>query len=229
MRAQAILFDKDGTLLDFQSTWGPWSLQVVDQLANGDQTLTAKMERAWGLDRANQRILPDSVIIASTVENVAGAIVEFVPDMSLNQMIEFLNETGAQAKGMPVIDLNPFLDELADLDLFVGIATNDSEATARAQLRRLEVEHRFEFIAGYDSGFGGKPAPDMCLAFSEYVGVLPENMVMVGDSADDLQAGSAAGMQTVAVLTGVASAVELAPLADVVLNDIGDLVAWLTE
>jgi len=50
---------------------------------------------------------------------------------------------------------------------------------------------------------------------------------MVGDSLHDLHAGRAAGMQCVAVLTGVAEAAELGPAADIVLPDIGHLAAWL--
>jgi phosphoglycolate phosphatase len=46
---------------------------------------------------------------------------------------------------------------------------------------------------------------------------------MVGDSRHDLIAGRAAGMPTLAVLTGVADEAELAPFADVVCPDIGHL------
>jgi phosphoglycolate phosphatase len=52
-------------------------------------------------------------------------------------------------------------------------------------------------------------------------------VAMVGDSRHDLQAGRAAGMRTVAVLTGIAKAADLADLADVILPDIGALPAWL--
>ena len=43
----------------------------------------------------------------------------------------------------------------------------------------------------------------------------------------DLVAGRAAGMVTVAVLTGLAPVDDLAPLADAVLPDIGALPGWL--
>ncbi|MGB5558750.1 MAG: HAD hydrolase-like protein, partial [Paracoccaceae bacterium] len=42
-------------------------------------------------------------------------------------------------------------------------------------------------------------------------------------------AGRGAGMQTVAVLTGVASADDLRGHADVVLPDIGHLAGWVSE
>ena len=52
---------------------------------------------------------------------------------------------------------------------------------------------------------------------------------MVGDSLHDLQSGRAAGMVTIAVLTGVADTSELAPFADVVLPDISHIPAWLAQ
>ena len=50
---------------------------------------------------------------------------------------------------------------------------------------------------------------------------------MIGDSAHDLASGRAAGMPTVAVLTGPASRDDLAPHADVVLADIAPFPAGL--
>jgi phosphoglycolate phosphatase len=50
---------------------------------------------------------------------------------------------------------------------------------------------------------------------------------MVGDSTHDLRAGRAAGMRTIGVLTGLATAQELSPLATAVLPDIGHLPNWL--
>ena len=46
---------------------------------------------------------------------------------------------------------------------------------------------------------------------------------MIGDSTHDLDSGRAAGMTTIAVLTGLASRADLAPHADVVLDDIAAL------
>ena len=85
----------------------------------------------------------------------------------------------------------------------------------------------FDFVAGCDSGYGGKPAPGQLLAFAAAVGVDPSQAVMVGDSLHDLHAGLAAGMKRAAVLTGIAEAAELAPHADVVLPDISHLGAWI--
>jgi phosphoglycolate phosphatase len=111
--------------------------------------------------------------------------------------------------------------------LKIGLATNDTEAPARAHLTAHGVLDLFDFVAGYDSGYGPKPGPGMCLAFARETGIDPARAVMVGDSTHDLIAGRAAGMRCVAVLTGIATAEELRPHADVVLRDIGGLGDWL--
>ena len=85
----------------------------------------------------------------------------------------------------------------------------------------------FDFVAGYDSGFGAKPGPGQLQAACEYFGCAAGAAVMVGDSLHDLMAGRAAGMRTVGVLTGLAARAELSPLADAVLPDIGHLPGWL--
>jgi len=69
----------------------------------------------------------------------------------------------------------------------------------------------------------------MCLAFARSLGLDPGRVVMVGDSRHDLEAGRAAGMRTIAVLTGIAGAADLAPHADTVLPDIGALPDWLDQ
>ncbi len=227
MRAQAILFDKDGTLFDFQRTWAPWVAVVIDRLAAGDEALAEALAAAWHFDRAARRIGADSIVISGHVGQVAQAISPLVPQFRAGDLVALLDDTGAQVDGVEAVPLGAFLDALAARGLRTGVATNDSESSARSQLERIGIARRFDFIAGYDSGHGGKPDPGMCLAFAAHVGIAPAQIVMVGDSRHDLDAGRAAGMQAVGVLTGVAGEKDLAAHADVVLPDIGDLLAWL--
>ena len=63
----------------------------------------------------------------------------------------------------------------------------------------------------------------MLEAFADACGLPVGQVLMVGDSRHDLIAGRAAGMRTLAVLTGVATAEDLQDLADAVRPDIGHL------
>ena len=80
---------------------------------------------------------------------------------------------------------------------------------------------------GCDSGWGGKPAPGQLLEFLRRFNLTPSRVAMVGDSRHDLDAGRAAGMHAVAVLTGMAVRDDLTDHADVVLDDISALDGWI--
>jgi len=82
---------------------------------------------------------------------------------------------------------------------------------------------------GADSGFGGKPAPGQLLQFLSVTGLAAQDCLMVGDSLHDLDAGRAAGMKTVGVLTGPATRDVLTPAADIVLPSIGELPEWIAS
>ena len=119
------------------------------------------------------------------------------------------------------------LQRFRDAGLKLGVATNDAEAPARAHLQTARISSAFDFVVGSDSGYGAKPATGQLLAFCDQVGVAPERTAMVGDSTHDLEAGRSAGMRTIAVLTGLAEAQNLAPFADVVFPDIGHIPDWI--
>ncbi|OIP85671.1 MAG: phosphatase [Rhodobacterales bacterium CG2_30_65_12] len=228
MRAEGILFDKDGTLFDFNATWVAWVEALIARWAGADAGLARALAGAVGFDLAAHAFEPDSVVIAGTPAEVACAIAPVLGGAP-EALIDRLNSDSAAAPMAEAVPLAPLLNGLRGQGLKLGLATNDGEAPARAHLAAVGVIGLFDFIAGFDSGHGAKPGPGMCLGFAAAAGLAPARVVMVGDSPHDLAAGRAAGMQTVAVLTGLAGAEVLAPLADAVLPDIGHLPRWLAD
>ena len=226
-RADAILFDKDGTLFDFHATWSTWAGQVIRDLAGGEARAMARIAEAAHYDLAAERFLPSSPIIAGTNREAAECIAAALPGACVDEIESHLMLSAADAPLAPAVPLPPYLDGLRTRGLRLGVVTNDTEYGARAHLGVAGVLERFDFVAGFDSGFGAKPAPGPLLAFARAVSVAPGRVVMVGDSTHDLIAGRAAGMACVGVLTGTAVEGDLAPFADAVLPDIGHLPGWL--
>lgn len=227
LRADAVLFDKDGTLFDFHATWSHWAHGVLHDLAAGDAGLVARLAAAVDYDLGARRFRPTSAVIAGTNREVAECLAPELPGTSLAAIEDHLMRSAARAPLAPAVPLGPYLDGLRGRGLRLGVMTNDTEYGARAHLGAAGVLERFDFVAGFDSGFGAKPAPGPLLAFASAVNVPPARVVMVGDSTHDLIAGRRAGMACVGVLTGTALAGDLAPHADAVLPDIGHLPGWL--
>lgn len=223
----AVLFDKDGTLFDFAATWEAWARSFLMRITGSDHDRATHIGDEIGFDMRNNRFHPGSTVIAGTPAEVAAELAPHLLGMTTADVIDILNEEAQAAPQSEAVPLIPFLDGLRAAGLRLGVATNDAEAPAMAHLGAARVVDRFDFIAGFDSGHGAKPAPGQLLAFCRAVDVVPARAVMVGDSTHDLIAGRAAGMATVGVLTGMAGQADLAHLADIVLPDIGYLPGWL--
>ncbi|KIC46142.1 phosphatase [Tateyamaria sp. ANG-S1] len=226
---RGVIFDKDGTLFDFSTTWEAWAAAFLRRAAKGDEALAERAGAAIGFDLLRARFARDSIVIAGTPTEIAAELAAHFPDLSPDDMILLLNQEASRAPQAEAVPLVPLLTALRERGLALGVATNDAETPARAHLAEAQVDGLFDFIAGSDSGYGGKPAPGQLLGFCAQTGLTPDTVVMVGDSTHDLMAGRAAGMRTLAVLTGLAPREVLAPFADAVLPDIGALPAWLDE
>lgn len=228
MNIRGVIFDKDGTLFDFQSTWGIWTAQVLARIAGSDEALLQQLAEALGYDTQTRRVQPGSVIVAATPMDIAAVVKDCIPALSQTQICGWLNEEAKTAPQVLVTDLHRLTAELRRINLGLCVMTNDAETPARAHLASVQASDLFDFVIGSDSGFGAKPQAAPLLALADKMEIPAAACVMVGDSTHDLRAGRAAGMRAVAVLTGLAEADELAPLADAVLPDVSHLPAWIS-
>lgn len=226
---EGVLFDKDGTLYDFGATWNAWADDILHDLSKSDDLLRARLASSIDYDLAEKQFRPHSIAIAGTNREAAQALAEVLTDQSLATLEAYLSQAAAHAPLAEAVPLAPILSEISARGISMGVVTNDSESVAKTHLRTSGVLAVFDFVAGFDSGFGSKPSPGPLLGAAEAMGLAANNMVMVGDSRHDLTAGRVAGMATVGVLTGPATADELGAFADVVLPDISHLPAWIDE
>lgn len=227
MTIAAVLFDKDGTLFDFEASWADWVHALIADLSGGAESLASEISSEIRFDRAARRFAPDSPIIAGTLDEICQRIAPLLPGTTAGDLAEMVNARAAVARMVPATPLAPLLAELRGRGLALGVATNAAESEAMAHLEEAGIAAEFDYVAGCDSGFGAKPAPGMCTAFAKTLALDPGQVLMVGDSLHDLVAGRAAGMRTLAVLTGLATEADLGPHAEAVLPHIGHLPDWL--
>lgn len=227
---RGVLFDKDGTLFDFTATWAVVTERMLDALAPDAASRTA-MGRALGYDSATRTFTPGAPMVADTVDDCAALWAPFRPDLDPDQIAETAERIAAAAVAGGALvpahpDLAGFLAALKAAGYRLGIATNDSEASARQQLAEAGVLSLFDFVAGADSGHGAKPGAGMLTAFAQEGGLDPAEVAMIGDSVHDMAMAREAGLR-VGVLTGPAGAAELEGAADVILDSIAALPALL--
>ena len=221
-------FVKDGNHGDFDLTWGRAGHDVMRALGDDDDATVARLAEVMHYDVAALRFAPSSPLIAGAPDTYVHLWAEALGRGNDRAMLDDLNAafTDATLRALaPIGTPETVLLALRARGLRLGLATNDGEASARRQLAALGLDAHMDFIAGYDTGHGGKPSPGMILAFAAALGVSPGRIGMVGDSHLDLVSARAAGAVAIAVLSGPARRDELAPLADHVLDDIAALPA----
>lgn len=227
---QGILFDKDGTLLDFDATWAPATKQVLDALSDRRPDIAGRMAEACGLDTSRMTFRPGSPIIAGDTADYAPVWAELIGvpfDKAFEGRVNELYRSASLSTLRGYDDVAAGIDHLIDKGYRIGLATNDAEATARAHLAALGVLNRFDYVAGYDSGHGAKPGPGMVEAFAREVGLAPDAIALIGDSTHDMDAAKAAGAHPVGIARTPAARDALAGHAEVIVADLPGLIAWL--
>lgn len=233
-----ILFDKDGTLVDFRRTWMPAyrglaldlaASALPDDRSSADDLAHALLARL-GYDGATDRFAPDSKLLWATNDDLAQALAQ-EPELRHLDVETIAHAHFSDAERyppVPVGDLPALFTRLRDHGLMLGIATMDSTQSAHALVDRFTLAAHLSYVVGYDAGHGAKPAATMVHGFCAATGLAPAQVVVIGDTLADLQMARAAGAgAAIAVLTGALPADTLAPFADQVLDSVQDLEAWL--
>jgi phosphoglycolate phosphatase len=223
---KGVLFDKDGTLLDFHATWMPAYVSAAVAVSRdaGRSELADRLLEIGGYDRRSGRCDPGSPLGSGSNADIARLWAE---ECGLDDAVPLearLGEIFARevtASAVPVGDLVSLFARLSERGLHLGVATMDAESLAHDTLSLLAIGGYLSFVCGYDSGFGLKPGPGMVEAFCERLSLRPAEVLVVGDTLHDLHMGRAAGAGlVVGVLSGPGSRDLLEPHCDHVVDDV---------
>jgi len=233
---KAILFDKDGTLIDYRATWLPANRAAAIDLAlaaGRDAAFADELLRRLGYDPARDAFTPQSPLLWATNAEIA-ACWSLAPELAgVSDVHARVERQFADREAFPpvaVTDLAVLFERLCARGLALGVATMDSTAAVEAMLARFACRERVRFIAGADGGFGLKPAAGMVQGFCAALGLMPAEVAVVGDNLADIAMARAAGAGlAIAVLTGGCPGAALQAEADLVLASIAQLEAALDD
>jgi phosphoglycolate phosphatase len=227
-----VVFDKDGTLIDFDAMWSPWTRQLAARLeAATGLSLAERLYSELGFDPLADRtiagsalaVLPMAVLRDAVRDVVARAGVDADDAQRAVDQAWFVPDPATTAQ--PVTELRPVFASLRSRGCRIGVATSDDHAPTTDTLTALGIAELVDVIVGADDGVTRKPAPDMVLVACRTVGVATARTAVVGDSVADLEMGRAAkAARVIGVLSGVSARAELEPFADAVLNSVAELV-----
>jgi HAD superfamily hydrolase (TIGR01509 family) len=193
----AWIFDLDGTLVDTVETRIVAWLRTFEEF--GIPAGRASVAKLIGSDGRR---------LASVVAEAAGR--NLTPEQTEEvdrRAGEIYSELNTDPRPLPgAVELLQTLDESR---VRWAIATSSRREQVDASVRALTLSTRPIIIDGSNVE-RAKPAPDLLLFAARELGVEPSRSRYVGDSVWDMQAAVAAGMQAIGVVSGSATAAELA-------------------
>ncbi len=232
-----VVFDKDGTLVDFDRLWAGKLKAAVDAVlaqAGLGPALEAALCATLGIEPATMRVIPESPLAVATLPKLtlACAVVLHQHGAPWHRA-----ETLARAHFQPIIEAPPRPDDLkplADLPALisplkaagaaVAIFTSDDRLGTEASLPMLGLDGLVDAMVCGDDPLPGKPAGDGLRHLAERLGRPLPRTLMIGDSVTDMRAAEAAGVGwRIAVTSGTGEPAALAGAADVVVDSVAAL------
>ncbi|USZ67746.1 HAD-IA family hydrolase [Halorussus salilacus] len=163
--AAAVVYDLDGTLVDLVVDWAAVERRLADLLER--EGIDADPLSAWELLDAAE----------------AAGVGEAADDL-----IAAAERDGARAS-----DRLRRADELLAREIPVGVCSLNREDAVRIALDAHDLAAHVESVVGRGTVPERKPHPRPLLAAVEALGVAPEEVVFVGDSARDEETAERAG------------------------------------
>lgn len=180
--AKLVIFDLDETLLRIPADWDLVKKEVI---AYGKKEGVQFDEKA--------HIIPLSAAVSNTDERK-----NEVDSIWRKHELEAVEKKGVER--YPKAE--EFVKSLHGKGLKLAIASNNNHATIAAALEKAGISDCFAMLVGRDDVMNPKPAPDMLLMLAWKFKLSKEDIVFIGDSANDAEAGKAAGIRTILAKPG---------------------------
>ncbi|MGB1907378.1 MAG: phosphoglycolate phosphatase [Spongiibacter sp.] len=193
---RGILFDLDGTLVDSVPDLA-WALDEA-LLACGFAAAGVERVRGWvgnGAAKLAQRATAWALSVAE----------EAAPEHEVQRVLEsfydfYASDSSSRSQLYPGV--REALAHWSQLGLKLACVTNKPERFTHPILREFAIDQYMPVVVGGDTLPQRKPDPAPLQHACELMGLAPENVVMVGDSANDVGAARAIAMPVACVSYG---------------------------
>jgi phosphoglycolate phosphatase len=210
---KAVLFDLDGTLID----------SAPDIHASLNQTLESLGEPPFLIEAVIGMIGGG---VPKLIERAYAALGKDLDPASRDRVVErFLAIYKPRATELTTLNAgaSDTTRTLGESGLPIGVVTNKPDIETREILAHFGLLDLMTVVVGGDAGPEKKPAPGLLLLACERLGLVPGEVVFVGDSENDVDAARAAGMPVIAVRGGYTGRGADALGAAVVIDRLNDL------
>jgi phosphoglycolate phosphatase len=233
---ELVIFDKDGTLLDFRGTWigiikeffftlekfmpvTPILKQRIETALGifvDEDKIDGKGALAMGTFTECNTLLTYSVYREGIRWDIAKNIVEDVGRQVFSSEVRKKHVRPAQG----AIEL---LKNLQSRGIHSAVATNDKESDALIDVEYIGALPYIDLVIGADSVVNSKPAPDMVEKICSSLRKDSGKSVLIGDTVMDALLGKNSGVMLTVGVSGIVPEKELAEHMNVVISSLDEI------
>lgn len=229
---ECIIFDKDGTLMDFAKFWIPVAKKAIDYVCadySVGEDIKEEILKAIGVDE-NVDIL--GVLCYGTYGDIINVVYEVLDKNNVvydkMTMTKKFPEAFAKARHEgEIAPTSPGLkNTLADLKAKgkkIFVVTSDNYETAEYCLRKLDIFELFDEIIADDGVHPSKPDPYYIDYLVAKYGFSKDEMCMIGDTLADMSFARNGGIKAYGVGVDEKSRSILAEYAEATSSDVSAL------
>lgn len=227
MKYKLVIFDKDGTLLRFESVWVKIGHNIVDSFINMFDVQIDKQDILQALGLGADYIEPSGILSSGTTNDIIKVFNKYVQDDNVEMwtrknMDALANQYEHQLEMIKGTDV--VLKRLKDSGYLLAVITADDYISTDNFLRKFDIRDYFNEIITSDRVPVQKPNHLILDSLIEKYQIKTSEMIMIGDTPIDMQLGKNGNIGlTIGVLSGTSKHEHLHE-ADIILNDVTELI-----
>ena len=234
---KAVIFDKDGTLIDIHHYWASMikiraSLVALKWFDNNERDrIESHLIDVMGVNLETGQMKPDGPVGVKPRPFNVGVVADFVRKNGYhisNSEVEELFKKADQTTSedmLPLLKVLPGVKELLiklkKCGIHSIIVSTDITSRAHIAMKTLKLDKYFTKIIGGDLVENSKPAPDLAQLALSHVNFDANQVAVIGDHPFDIMMGTSvnAGLN-IGVLTGLSNSTMFDHLNCFVINDL---------
>lgn len=231
-----VIFDKDGTLVDFRETWVGIVRSLIDAMGTYvpmSEALRTRVQEVLGVSVESGEIDGSGALAMGTSAECDALLTYCLhrEGMRWDEAQDLMRRLGDEVFRSEVRDrsVRPakgvigLLKRLKEKGVHTAIATNDNAKDALTDMFSIGAAPYIDAVVGADTVDNPKPAPDMVKKVCDHFQVDPSSALLIGDTVMDALLGRNSGVRLTIGIPGIVPRKTLEEHMDVVVDSLDDI------